>query len=188
MSSSQALAPAPKALASLSQGAGHFIPKRTLAWLVKALPAWGLDGLRENLLRAAGVKLGVGSRVFGRLSITGLGRPGSLLTLGDFVLVADGVKVDLHDSVRVGSFVRIERGVSLLTHNVSAGTASIRGGSSRSGPIVIEDGAWLGSNCSVLPGVTIGAGAVVAGNAVVTHSVNRKTLVAGAPARLVDLL
>jgi acetyltransferase-like isoleucine patch superfamily enzyme len=49
----------------------------------------------------------------------------------------------------------------------------------------IGAGAWLGAKVIVLPGVTIGDGAVVAAGAVVTRDVDPMTIVAGVPARLV---
>ncbi|MGX8694593.1 acyltransferase [Methanobrevibacter sp.] len=52
-------------------------------------------------------------------------------------------------------------------------------------PIYIEEKAWLGSNVTVLPGVTIGKGAIVAAGAVVTRDVEPNTIVAGIPARYI---
>lgn len=51
--------------------------------------------------------------------------------------------------------------------------------------IVIEDYVWLCTRCTVLGGVTIGRGAVVAAGAVVTKSVEPYAIVAGIPARKV---
>jgi acetyltransferase-like isoleucine patch superfamily enzyme/Flp pilus assembly protein TadD len=48
--------------------------------------------------------------------------------------------------------------------------------------IVIEDDVWIGANCTILDGVTIGRGAVVAAGAVVTKDVPEYTVVAGVPA------
>ena len=53
------------------------------------------------------------------------------------------------------------------------------------GPIVIEDDAWLGAGCVVLPGVRIGRGAVVGANSVVQQDVAPLHVVAGQPARTV---
>ncbi len=50
-------------------------------------------------------------------------------------------------------------------------------------PVEIGDRAWLGQNVVVLPGVTIGAGAVVGANSVVADDVAPRTVVVGAPAR-----
>jgi len=50
-------------------------------------------------------------------------------------------------------------------------------------PVVVEDDCWLGINTVVMPGVTIGKGAVVGANSVVTKDVAPYTVVAGVPAR-----
>lgn len=52
--------------------------------------------------------------------------------------------------------------------------------------IVIGDDVWIGSNCVVLDGVTVGEGAVVAAGSVVTESVQEYAVVAGAPAEQID--
>lgn len=51
-------------------------------------------------------------------------------------------------------------------------------------PVVIEDDVWIGSNCSILPGITIGKGAVVGAGAVVTKDIPPYAIVAGVPARI----
>lgn len=51
------------------------------------------------------------------------------------------------------------------------------------GDVNIKDYAWLASRCTILPGVTIGKGAVVATGAVVTKDVPDYTIVGGIPAR-----
>jgi acetyltransferase-like isoleucine patch superfamily enzyme len=52
-------------------------------------------------------------------------------------------------------------------------------------PITIDENVWIGAAATVLPGVHIGAGSVVAAGAVVTHDVPPATLVAGVPATVV---
>ena len=51
-------------------------------------------------------------------------------------------------------------------------------------PIVIGDDVWIGGHSTILPGVVIGDGAVIAAGSVVTENVEPLTLVAGNPARL----
>ena len=51
-------------------------------------------------------------------------------------------------------------------------------------PIHIGKKVWIGSNATVLPGVTIGDGAIVAAGAVVTRDVPENTMVGGVPARM----
>ena len=55
-------------------------------------------------------------------------------------------------------------------------------------PVRIGDDAWLGANVTVLPGVTIGNGAVIAAGAVVSRDVEENTVVGGVPARLLRRL
>jgi acetyltransferase-like isoleucine patch superfamily enzyme len=54
--------------------------------------------------------------------------------------------------------------------------------------VVIGDDVWVGGNATILPGVTIGDGAVVAAGAVVTRDVPAHSVVAGVPAKVVRRL
>ncbi len=53
----------------------------------------------------------------------------------------------------------------------------------KSGDVIIEDYVWISSRVTILPGVKIGKGAVVASNAVVTRNVAPMTIVGGIPAK-----
>ncbi|ANO34612.1 CatB-related O-acetyltransferase [Vibrio breoganii] len=53
------------------------------------------------------------------------------------------------------------------------------------GDTQIGDGAWLGMRAMIMPGITIGEGAVVAANSVVTKDVAPYSIVAGSPAKLI---
>ena len=55
-------------------------------------------------------------------------------------------------------------------------------GLERALPIVIGDNCWFGANVSVMPGVTIGSGCVIAAGSVVTEDVPDNSMVAGVPA------
>ena len=54
-----------------------------------------------------------------------------------------------------------------------------------SGDVVLEPHVWVGEDVSILKDVTVGAGAVIGSGSVVTRSVPAKSLVVGAPARVV---
>ena len=53
------------------------------------------------------------------------------------------------------------------------------------GPTTIGDGAWIGMRAMLMPGVTIGEGAIIAAGAVVTHNVAPYAVVGGNPAQLI---
>ena len=55
----------------------------------------------------------------------------------------------------------------------------------RKGDIVIGNDVWLGYKCTILPGVTIGDGAIIAAHSVVSRDVSPYCIAAGNPARCV---
>ena len=86
--------------------------------------------------------------------------------------------------IRIGNEVMIGPSVTLTTtgHPVHP---DLRVDFRRfSQPIVIEDKAWIGSNVVVLPGVTIGYGAVVGAGSVVTRDIPPMTVAVGTPCRV----
>jgi maltose O-acetyltransferase len=82
--------------------------------------------------------------------------------------------------VRIGNRVNISPEVAIFTlgHDVNDPAFA-----PRAGDVTIGDCAWIGYRAIVLPGVTIGEGAVAAAGAVVTSDVPAWTMVGGAPAR-----
>ena len=51
--------------------------------------------------------------------------------------------------------------------------------------VKIENNVWIGSDCTILPGVTIDDGAIIGAGSVVTKSVNKNVIVAGNPAKII---
>jgi maltose O-acetyltransferase len=82
--------------------------------------------------------------------------------------------------ITIGSDVSIGPEAAILTlgHDPSSPEFADRGG-----PVTIGDHAWIGFRAIVLPGVSIGEGAVVGAGAVVSRDVPPFTIVAGNPAR-----
>ena len=54
-------------------------------------------------------------------------------------------------------------------------------------PVIIEDDVWCGANVTILKGVTIGHGSVVAAGAVVTQSFPPYSIIGGVPAKLIKM-
>jgi maltose O-acetyltransferase len=159
--------------------------RRTLADLAATLPSPAFSTTRTALYRAAGVSIGRESLVQGAMWITGVGNGAELLTIGDHTLITRGLHVDVGAAVRIGNYVRIGHDVAILTVNHAVGSYDFRAGPRFFAEVTIEDGCWIGSRCTLLPGVVIGRGAIVAAGAVVSRSVPPDTLVAGVPARIV---
>jgi acetyltransferase-like isoleucine patch superfamily enzyme len=110
-------------------------------------------------------------------------------TIGRDVYIADDLLIveELADrgNITIGDRVSIAPRVTLVTSS-HPNQSRIRAFAPISqGAIVIEDDAWLGAGCVVLPGVRIGRGAVVGANSVVQQDVASLHVVAGQPARTV---
>lgn len=57
----------------------------------------------------------------------------------------------------------------------------------RSGEVVIEDHVWVASRVTILPGVTIGRGAVIAAGSIVTKDIEPMAIMAGVPAKKIGV-
>ncbi len=86
--------------------------------------------------------------------------------------------------IRIGENVDIaqETNIWTLEHDVHSDYHSSAGKS-----VIIEDYVWIASRVTILPGVTLGRGAVVASGAVVTKDVAPMDIVAGVPAQKIGI-
>ncbi|MHC4831075.1 MAG: acyltransferase [Planctomycetota bacterium] len=140
--------------------------------------------LRHGWLRhLLGVRIGDGTSLlmgcrfyFYRL----LGRGAGGLIVGENTIINRGCYFDMRGGIRIGSNVSISPEVSMITseHLLDDPDFGIQDRS-----IIVGDRAWIGSRVTILPGVHIGEGAVVAAGAVVARDVEPFAVVGGTPAR-----
>ena len=161
------------------------LSRSILAQLAASFPSQTFGRTRTALLRKAGMKIGNASLVQGPILITGEGNPCEKISIGTFTLLSGSLHCDIGAPLSIGSRVRIGHDVSLLTVDHRVGPEEMRSGQRKFGAIEIGDGAWLASRVVVLPGVRIGAGAIVAAASVVTRDIPANTLAVGVPARVV---
>jgi maltose O-acetyltransferase len=138
---------------------------------------------RAGALRLAGVRIGPGTVVGGGIRITGVGRCQDRLVIGSRGWINTGCFFDATDVIEIGDDVALAQQVLILTQTHELAVPLRRAGPLTSAPVQIGDGCWIGARAMILPGVSIGAGAVVAAGAVVTEDVPPDTLVGGVPAR-----
>ena len=108
---------------------------------------------------------------------------GRKVFFGDRNVINYGCTFDgRHYPIKTGSDVSIGPEATLLTlgHDPQSSIFADKGGE-----IVIGDRVWIAYRAIILPGVTIGEGAVVGAGSVVTQDVDPYTIVAGNPARVV---
>lgn len=87
--------------------------------------------------------------------------------------------------VRIGDYVMIGPGTLITTVNHPLSPKGRRKHLGQAKPVTIGNDVWIGGNCTILPGVTIGSNVVVAAGAVVTKDVPNNCVVGGVPARVI---
>jgi maltose O-acetyltransferase len=146
-----------------------------LAFMSHATPnsvrAWGLN--------KAGISVGAGTQVRSRSTIKTLDVSIGTRSFMNHGCHIDDGKLTIGDGVYVGPHVVFAMG----DHEI--GPASQRAGSNLSRPIDIQDGSWIGASATILSGVTVAPGCIIAAGAVVTKSTEPNGLYAGVPARRV---
>lgn len=170
---------------ALHDETAEFHLRLQLAQMAMALlPPHVGNRLRVYLLRLIGFQIGRGTVMWGAPTITGGGDLYARLSIGEACWFNVGCFLNLGADIVIGHQVAVGHQVMFLTDTHAIGSPLRRAGELTARPIQIEDGAWLGARATILPGVTVGTGAVVAAGAVVTKSVPPHGLVGGVPARL----
>jgi maltose O-acetyltransferase len=126
--------------------------------------------------------------VLGAPHITGGNLELSSLKIGRDCVIGVGCAFDLAAEIVIGDGVNIGHQTMILTSSHELGPREHRAGAIFKSAVTIESGAWLGPRCIVLPGVTVGKGAVVAPGSLVNKNVSEHTRVGGTPIKLVDSL
>jgi len=113
--------------------------------------------------------------------------PGRGLVLGDDVDLALGVLITTTGGVEIGDRTLIGYRSQIISanHVIPEQRGRIFGAGHVKSKVVLGCDAWIGGNSAIMPGVTIGDGAVVAAGSVVTKDVEAYTIVGGVPAKLI---
>lgn len=102
---------------------------------------------------------------------------GNTFTAGNSMIISK-------ESVTIGKDCAIAWGVTICDHDFHKyyinGEQQIE-----TAPVVIGNNVWIGMNATILKGVTIGEGAIIAAHSVVTKDVPAKALVGGNPAKII---
>ncbi len=112
---------------------------------------------------------------------------GENLTCGDHIFLSHNCHIESIAGLTLGNYVWIGQNSSILTlnHKFSDWSRPISAQGFEKAAVKIADDVWLGANVVVLPGVTIGRGAIVAAGAVVTKDVEPFAIVGGVPAKII---
>jgi acetyltransferase-like isoleucine patch superfamily enzyme len=139
-------------------------------------PRW-----RGRILRSAGVQSHPRVDIYTGVRVAGE----DVLVLGEGSFVNHDCFFDTAGRIEVGRAVALGDHVRVITSAHEIGGPGRRAGRRHARPVMIEDGCWIGSSATILPGVAIGAGCVIGAGAVVTASCEPGGLYVGVPARRV---
>jgi acetyltransferase-like isoleucine patch superfamily enzyme len=137
------------------------------------------------LLKIMGATIGKNVVIYPGVWIT----PGRNLIIEDDVDLAKDVLITTMGGVFIGKRTLIGYRTQILSSNHSIPPIGepfpISG--DKFGKVTIEEDVWIGANCIITSGVTIGKGAVVAAGSVVTKDVLANSIVGGVPAKLIKM-
>lgn len=140
--------------------------------------------LVPRLLRHYGATIGDDVRIASPLIVHNAKRSFENLTVKDGAYIGRDCLLDLEQPIEIGARVTLAMRVTIVTHmDVGRSSWSERGYPTSSAPVTIGDDAYIGVGAILLPGVRIGAGALVGAAALVRHDVAPGARVAGVPAR-----
>lgn len=146
-----------------------------LLHLIASLPS---HLIRRTFFRVVGVKIGAGS-TFHSCSV--FYQPNNI-SIGKDTIVGEKVTLDGRDKLIIGDHVAVASEVMIYNseHNIED-----EGFKAITAPVRIEDYVFIGPRAIILPGVTIGRGAIVGAGAVVTKDVPPFAIVGGVPAKII---
>lgn len=157
-----------------------------LMCLIFSLPRYRLCiFFKQSLLRLMGAQFGKGVVIYPGVWIS----PGRNLQVEDHVDLAKDVLITTSGGVKIGSRTLIGYRTQIISSNHSippVGQPFPISGDDHA-PVVIGQDVWIGANCVITPGVTIGEGAVVAAGSVVTKDVPENSIVGGVPAKVIGM-
>ena len=105
------------------------------------------------------------------------------ITVGKNVFINSGCTFQDQGGITIGDGALIGHQVSIATINHAIDPEDR--GSMTFRPVVIGKNVWIGDHATILPGVTVGDGAIIAAGAVVTKDVPPRAIVAGVPAKVI---
>lgn len=144
---------------------------------------------RNTIIRANGensgcMKLGESTTIMENCVLSA---NGGNIHIADNVWLGPGCLVYGNAGVRIGSNVLIagHSAISTVSHKFERTDIPINHQGLDCAPIVLEDDVWIGLNCSIVKGVTIGQGSIIGAGAVVTSDIPPFSIAVGVPAKVV---
>jgi acetyltransferase-like isoleucine patch superfamily enzyme len=110
------------------------------------------------------------------------------VSIGEYSHITCANHIEIGNGVLTGRFVLITDNGHGKSDISEMTTPPLSRSIYSKGPVIIGQDVWIGDKATILPNVTIGKGAIIAANAVVTKDIPPYTIVAGCPAKVIRLL
>lgn len=156
-----------------------------ILFLSNLVPLFHFFELRRNLLKIAGLKIGKGTRIAGKFYTT---QPN--IEIGENTWIGPNFTVytNVDAKVIIGNCCDIAPNVIIDTGSHIIGDKLRRAGKGYSKDVIIGNGVWIGLRVTILAGIEISSGAIIAAGALVNKNVDKNTLVAGVPVKIIRKL
>jgi len=155
-------------------------------WLLQALPVSHFYALKRYLLNHSGIAVAPGGLINGGTRFYGRGPVA--VGLQTWIGPNCSFYTHLDAPIWIGNCCDIAPDVSFVTGSHEIGSSDRRAGAGGGKPIHVGDGCWIGTRVTLIGGVRVGRGSVIAAGAVVTEDVPENSLVGGVPARFIRQL
>ena len=132
------------------------------------------SSFKSSILRSFGARIGNGVVIKPRVNVHFPWK----LVVGDFTWIGEEVFILNFEPVKIGAHCCVSQRAFLCTGNHDFRKPDMP---YRNEPITVEDGAWIGAQVFVGPGVTIGTEAVICAGAIVTRSQQPRMICGGNP-------
>jgi acetyltransferase-like isoleucine patch superfamily enzyme len=142
---------------------------------------------RLNIIAKGKIKIGNNCKIWSHIGTTQISAgPRAIIDIGDNTFINTGTIITSRRYIKIGKNCHIANQVIMMDddfHDVGKREAT-----SGKEAIIIGDNVWIATRATILKGVSIGEGAVIAAGAVVTKDVPAFTLVGGVPAKFIRLI
>ncbi len=159
----------------INKYAGAFFRDYLVNSIIPHLPFWKI---RRPLLKLAGMQIGYETFIMKNNYFMHAYK----FKIGNYSHLNRDCVIDARGGIQIGNRVSVSHRVTMMTGSHDIQNAHFIG---KFSPITIDDYAFLGVGCTVLQGVHIGYGSVVAAGAVVTKDVPAFSIVGGVPATII---
>ena len=148
---------------------------------------WASSNLTPKPIRIMIYKMyGIDLKSYGIRGGCFFGRP--RVSIGKDTFINYNCFFEATNKITIGNNCAVAMGVTFCNSNHDTNNPSRRAGEVESQPITVGNGVWIGANSTILPGVIIGDGCVIAAGAVVANDCEPNGIYGGVPAKKIKNL